>query len=425
MLRRARPSRLRGLGGVGDDDRLIGMMMIRDEDDVLGETLAGAVRWFDRIYVLDGTTDPDRVARTDAILAARPEVCWHARDADWFPEGVTDGARQVLLDRIRRDHGVDNWIGVLHADEFLDQDPRPMLAARHPALHPSLRVRVAHAFLHPDDEHRWSSAVPMRQRVRHTMWPGVPESRFFFDDGSRDFDVALHSKVIPRSHRPGELVDGYVIVQYNERDPDQLVARARSRAASGWQVEHYARVLVDDPDVFVPTLDRPDSPFAPEFAGDPEGPFVARSVDSVPTLFRPDDREPVILARSAGAGGPDEQFDLDDRTEVDLSLLSGDDGLLATLDRPTRPAVWRWSRRVRDEHGKDWPPGADALLRHTAAVLRGPRVTAAQREVVAGEFLRAFAGAMAGRSWFAFVDEHQLDRARHLLSVTGPGRRDV
>ncbi len=406
---------------MGDGDRLIGMMMIRDEDDVLAETLAGAVRWFDRIYVLDGTTDPDRVARTDAILAARPEVCWHARDADWFPDGVTDGARQVLLDRIRRDHGVDNWIGVLHADEFLDQDPRPMLAARHPALHPSVRVRVAHAFLHPDDEQRWKSGVPMRQRVLHTMWPGVPESRFFFDDGSRDFDPALHSKVIPRSHRPGELVDGYVIVQYNERDPEQLVARARSRAASGWQVGHYARLLADDPEVFVSTLDRPEAPFAPEFAGDPEGPFVARTIDSVPTLFRPDDREPLIVSRSDDAGPDDEQSDLDGRVDVDLSLLSGDDGLLAALDEPSRSAVRRWTQRVRAEHRKEWPPGTDALLRHTAAVLRSPRVTRAQRDVVAGEFVRAFAGCIAGGPWFAVVADSDVGAVRRVLSASAPG----
>lgn len=415
------PIRVRDLGRLGDDDRLLAMMMIRDEDDVLADTLACAARWFDRIYVLDGTTDPERVARTDAILAACPEVRWHARDADWFPDGVTDGARQVLLERIRRDHGVDNWIGVLHADEFLDQDPRPMLAARHPSLHPSVRVRVAHAFLHVDDRADWDPDLPLRERVGHVMWPGVPEARFFFDDGSRDFDVDHHSKVIPRSHRPGELVDGYVIVQYNERDPDQLVARARARAASGWQVGHYARLLDEPPDVWVDTLDRSEAPFAPEFAGDPEGPFRPVPIDDVPVVFRRDDAPArIVAARATGATAARDTagraaVDRVGRARVDLGFVTGADGLLRLVERPDRRAVGRWTRLVRAEALA--PPGTAALLRHTATVLAGGRATRAHRERVAAEFVTAYAGAVAGGSWETVLPDADAVRLGALLGV--------
>ena len=278
-----RPSRLRRIGRIGDDERLIGLLMIRDEADILEASLDAACRWFDRILVLDGTTDPEARRRTDEILAARPEVVFVARDDDLPGTHTRDGARQHLLTEARRRYGVDNWIGVLHADECIDQDPRPLLAARHPAVDPSIRVRLAHAFLHTRDEPRWSELadLPVRERVRHAMWPGVPESRFFFDTGHRDYEVGRHAKVIPRSFRAGPLVDGYVIVQYNERSPAQAIARARQRAADGWQVGHYARFLGDDPVVFTDSLDQPDAPFAPEFAGDPEGPFRPVDLDEV------------------------------------------------------------------------------------------------------------------------------------------------
>ncbi|MDW3220183.1 MAG: glycosyltransferase family 2 protein [Acidimicrobiales bacterium] len=405
--RRGRPARLRGLGRIGDDERLIGMLMVRDEDDVLDESLAAAARWFDRIYVLDGTTDPDRVARTDAILAGFAEVRWHARDEEWFPEGVTDGARQVLLNRIRAENGVDNWIGLLHADEFIDQDPRPMLSARHPAAHPSIRVRVAHTFLHVDDEPRWKDGAeePLRARVAHQMWPGVPESRFFFDDGSRDFDVARHSKVLPRSHRAGELVDGFVVTQYNERSPDQVLARARQRADSDWQVGHYARLLADEPEVFVTTLDRPDAPFAPEFAGDPEGPFVPRRVSATPSGPGPHAPRACLATELTD---PEDLDTLRARGLVErrFSRVARPGGLVDLAERGTPRQLARAVRALGRPGALGHPqpiPGAAALVRHTARVVASDRTTPAQRRRAMAECVVRLCNADAETGWFTVV----------------------
>ena len=422
---RGNPRRLATIGRVGDDERLIGMLMLRDEDDVLEHSLTTMVRWFDRIYVLDGTTDPDRVARTDEILGRFPEIVWHGRDEEWFPGGITDGARQVLLQRIRDDHGVDNWIGLLHADEFIDQDPRPMLAARHPAGHPSLRVRVVHTFLHVDDENRWregdvEAPGDFRARVAHQMWPGVPESRFFFDDGSRDFDVARHSKVLPRSHRAGELVDGFVITQYNERSPAQVLARARQRADSAWQIGHYQRLLGDEPEVFVATLDLPDAPFAPEFAGDPEGPFRAARVAAAPRgparhLAAPrvetELTAPECLAGHERAG----------RVARDFSLVTKPGGLVDLVDRGSarqlRAALRRLARA--DAFGHAAPvPGAAAQIRHTARIASSDRVSPVQRRRAVGECVARLCNAGAGdEGWYTVVPANRRDRVLALLGL--------
>jgi len=397
------------------------MLMVRDEDDVLEASLRTMVRWFDRIYVLDGTTDPDRVARTDEILGRFDEVVWHGRDDDWFPQGITDGARQVLLHHIREDNGVDNWIGLLHADEFIDQDPRPMLAARHPSTHPSVRVRVAHTFLHVDDEARWelSAAESFRSRVVHEMWPGVPEARFFFDDGSRDFDVARHSKVLPRSHRPGELVDGFVITQYNERSSQQVLSRARQRADSAWQVGHYARLLADDPVVFVESLDSVDAPFAPEFAGDPEGPFEPIPTSSAPQGPAPHIPTPCIETRLT----KQECFEAHQsagRVERNLSVVSDSGGLLDVIEGGTARELRNAIRRLRlpGALGHTEPiPGRAALLRHTERVVRSGRVSSAQRRRVLAECVLRLCNAGAGDAgWYTVVPVDQQARIREFLA---------
>jgi hypothetical protein len=263
--------------------------MLRDEDDILDEMLRCAVQWFDRILVLDGTTDERRRRRTDAILASFPEVVFVARDEDVPGVGpVRDGARQLLLDEARRRYGTSQWIGVLHADEFMDQDPRPMLAAHNPLLDPTIRIRLVHAFLHTADEASWKRdperwlATPVRERITHAMWPGVPETRFFFDRGTRDYRIDHHSKTVPTSFRSGPLIDGFSVVQYNERSPEQAIERGRSRADTGWQAGHYARFTGTSPAAFVSTLDTEETPFAPEFRNDPDGPFRALPITDLP-----------------------------------------------------------------------------------------------------------------------------------------------
>jgi Glycosyl transferase family 2 len=287
--RSARPAALVRSASARPTERLTGLLMVRDEDDILDEMLRCATQWFDRILVLDGTTDDARRRRTDTVLQSFAEIVFVAHDDD-VPGGgpVRDGARQLLLDEARRRYGLNQWIGLLHADEFMDQDPRPMLTAHNPLIDPTIRVRLVHAFLHTDDEKRWRDdparwlATPVRERITHVMWPGVPETRFFFDRGTRDYRLDHHSKTVPTSFRSGPLVDGFSIVQYNERSPQQAIERGQSRADTGWQAGHYMRLTSGTPAVFVDTLDTEESPFAPEFRNDPDGPFRALSITEVP-----------------------------------------------------------------------------------------------------------------------------------------------
>lgn len=408
-------------------------MMVRDEADILEASLRAATRWFDRILVLDGTTDLDARRRTDEILGRFPEVVHHVRDDDLPVTVVRDGARQYLLEEARRRYGHDRWIGILHADECLDQDPRPLLAARHPSLHPSVRVRLVHTFLHVEDEARWAELADraVRSRIRHLMWPGVPEARFFFDAGDRDYDVGHHAKVVPRSLRNGPLVDGYVITQYNERSPAQVAARARQRAADGWQGSHYERFLAADPTVFTTSLDRPGAPFAPEFAGDPEGPFVATDLAAIVHGPDPALPPPRLLTDATTADHPDEPDAL-----VDLAYVTAPGGLLDLTERRSVRNVVAWAREMRDLRpghlgaaacGAGPPPqGYTALLRHTTTVLASRRCTAEHRRTVAREFVHRLHDPRSGpEGWAARVSRADRDRVTRLLRSGRATLRDL
>ena len=414
--------------GAAGEDRLVGLMMLRDEDDVLEEVLASAVRWFDRILVLDGTRDPARRERTEAILAARPEVVHVARDDDVAarrgrPGPVRDGARQLLLDEARRRYGADRWIGVLHGDEFVDRDPRPLLAARRPLLDPTVRVRLVHGFLHVDDRREWAASPdawsrrPVRERIRHVMWPGVPETRFFFDRGTRDYALDHHSKVVPTSFRAGPLEDGFCVVQYNERSPAQAVERARARSATGWQHAHYQRFLDPLDDVFVDSLDRPGRPFAPEFGLDPLGPFRPALVDDVPLGPRLGAGAPLVVpageapAAPALAGAPGGAA----RRRVDLGDVAAPGGLLDAVDEDDARARRRLALGWRHAATAAARPVDLALIELTARLVASRRLDRSARRRVAREHVLARHG--DGDRWWAPVPAGRADAVRRLLAA--------
>jgi hypothetical protein len=408
VLHHCNPWRVERIGVVGDEDRLIGLLLVKNEADVLEEMLCNARRWFDRILVLDGTTE--HRAETEEILASFPEIVFVARDEDMPGTTPTrDGARQYLLDEARRRYGVDNWIGVLHADEFMEQDPRPMLASRHPTLDPSIRVRLVHTFLHTDDAQDWEerSRLGVRDRLRFCMWPGVPEARFFFDAGDRNYEIDRHSKVIPHSFRPGPLIDGYTIVQFNERTPDQVVARARQRMADGWQTGHYARFDDLSTSAFTDTLDTPVAPFAPEFVNDVDGPFLPISRAQVASGPLQDAPGPVFVTAFDEVGArkaAEELAQLEKRRVLThgLDYLWSPGGLLSLIDDRSLRSLYSCRSAMLDmsaEGKRNWgftanegslTPRRDyrAELNLLISVLRSRRPSRQQRMISVWQFVR-------------------------------------
>ena len=242
------------------ENRLVGLLMIRNENDILEDVLRNAVVFCDRILVLDGS-DPEEHARTKRICGRFPEVRSIIRDEETQgPFPLRDGARHYLLKQSRELYGSGRWIAVLHGDEFYTRDPRPFLALADPARTPVVRLKLCHFFLHQRDAKDWArlSRLPVEKRVTAYMWPGTPEDRFFYDDPRFSYDASRHSLVVPYDvtsfarFEPENLV----VKQYNYRDPAQMVKRARERIDSRWQSNHYQHI-VQDSAIFVESLHVP------------------------------------------------------------------------------------------------------------------------------------------------------------------------
>jgi glycosyltransferase involved in cell wall biosynthesis len=103
--------------------KLIGLCVTKNEADILGFCLRHASKYFDRIFVLDnGSTDGTweiarRAARESSVVVPfEQKECAFAR-----------GIRAYLWECVRRDFSGDDWFMILDSDEFLEEDPRPLI----------------------------------------------------------------------------------------------------------------------------------------------------------------------------------------------------------------------------------------------------------------------------------------------------------
>ena len=109
--------------------RFHGVMMVRDEADIVEETIRGLMTWLDALHVLDtGSTDGTRevlrgLAAADRRVSIIDDVC--GGGALEFANNL----RGVIFERAKGTFEDGDWVGRLDADEFYHESPRAWLAA--------------------------------------------------------------------------------------------------------------------------------------------------------------------------------------------------------------------------------------------------------------------------------------------------------
>lgn len=101
-----------------DSLKIVVHMMIRNEADIIEETLAEIIRWgLKEIVILDGSSDDGTTEKIMKVAAANIDLYVHPDPGDLF----ADHRRQELLD-LTRAHNPD-WILSLDGDEIYDSSP--------------------------------------------------------------------------------------------------------------------------------------------------------------------------------------------------------------------------------------------------------------------------------------------------------------
>lgn len=108
--------------------RFHAIMFVRDEDDIIAESLEYNSRWCDHIYVFDtGSTDNtweivlESARKLKQVVPVRREVVW------WH-----DGLRAMVFEQFRSQSDDGDWWVRLDADEFYHVSPREFVARLRP-----------------------------------------------------------------------------------------------------------------------------------------------------------------------------------------------------------------------------------------------------------------------------------------------------
>lgn len=200
--------------------------LVKNESDVIAQTLAAASVWADSIYVLDnGSEDPTWEIVKEAA-SANPTIVPYRQDSSAFCDSMRDWVFAHFRDRARR----GDWWCKLDADEFYVEDPREFLA-RVPHRYNAVWLS-AYNFLFTEKDHASYLANPgsydgsraWGEVLHHYVPAGYSEARFIRHWWGLD-------RLPPRNWGP-IYPEPIRIRQYMYRSPEQITRRILTRLPS-------------------------------------------------------------------------------------------------------------------------------------------------------------------------------------------------
>jgi glycosyltransferase involved in cell wall biosynthesis len=160
--------------------RIHALALVKNEADVIGQSLTAAAAWADAIYVYDNGSDDGTWEIVHELAAAHPNIFPAIQD----PTPYRQSHRRALFQRYRGERG--DWWGFLDADEIYIDDPRAFLAAVSRKYGEVWNASFEYYFTDVDaaryesDPDAYADEVPIAEKCRYFVnnWS---ELRFFRD----------------------------------------------------------------------------------------------------------------------------------------------------------------------------------------------------------------------------------------------------
>ena len=233
--------------------RFIGLMLLRDEGDIIAQCLDDLLRWIDEIHVFDlGSTDDtwdivaDYAAREKRIIPFMRK-----------PIIYRDSLRSYMFHRLRGNFRKGDWIMKVDGDEFYEIPP-PTFVRTHLRPWESVVYLQWYYFRLTDrDVAAWEAgrenladrARSIQERRRFYKIMDYSEPRFFQYRPSMKWPAPnnwpFFSGVVAENRIP--------IRHYPHRDPPQMIRRFRLRSAmkaiggtagGHWDIEDWRKEIV-------------------------------------------------------------------------------------------------------------------------------------------------------------------------------------
>jgi len=173
----------------------IGLLMTCNEDDCIEEVMNEHTKYFDKILVLDGSTD-----KTEEIVRSYDAVKYFLKDKDIIDKlpnrKFEDGARQFLLEKAQEMYGYDGWITLLHGDEIWYDNPLKMAEAAEKARVEKVVWYAMNFFLHTSDMGKDLDSIKSVQERVTWYCPGFLEVRQYKNKKGIYYNLGRRGKTL-------------------------------------------------------------------------------------------------------------------------------------------------------------------------------------------------------------------------------------
>ena len=204
--------------------RILGITVVRNEADIIGEMLRSAMQWADRVFVLDnGSTDGTWEIVNE--LAGEQVVPWKQ---DFRPFRNTMRAEVFQAFRHEAKPG-DWWCHRLDADEFYVDDPRSFLGAVPAGHHVVYKRSIEYTITAEDvEEYEFTGRFAEdRDKIRYFAPKAHVERRFFRYRTRFSWPTHVETPRYMGVAHPEPIT----VRHYPRRSPQQIQERLEARRA--------------------------------------------------------------------------------------------------------------------------------------------------------------------------------------------------
>ena len=208
--------------------KLYGIGTAKNEDDVIGDSIEHALRYCDKVIYIDN----DSADRTwEVIQEKAAEHPGRVVAFDMVTAPYVEGLRSVIYNAFNSSElGPADWWMKLDADEFVHEDPRPIVDEAMAAGNDVIRAWHAQFYLTDIDvaaldlgEEDTSLSITERRRYYRTNWRQVHLWRNVPDAEWRDLTRSIPEQTV-RIH-PRAVLNRH----YQYRTPEQIAKRLAAR----------------------------------------------------------------------------------------------------------------------------------------------------------------------------------------------------
>jgi glycosyltransferase involved in cell wall biosynthesis len=233
------------------------IMVVREEGDIIAQTLAHVLSWADAVYIFD-TGSTDNTWDTIQQLATRDK---RLKPLGREPVLFTDSIRGWLFSRIRQHIRPGDWVARIDADEF-DHIPPPTFVKERLSGHEARIFSCQYDFMLSRPEVKaWQDGIEttadrardIRERRRNFRFDDYSEQRLFRYRRGLSWPLnrvdPLCGGLIARERIP--------VLHYRARDPLQIQVRCAIREPTAdtgtfvgwhWTIADWRQWVFDDND---------------------------------------------------------------------------------------------------------------------------------------------------------------------------------